>query len=118
MLSGKGLARYIGMPVHKCSVRVILPRPDVQRVERRETKAIRALEVMEKLSLELWRFSRMSLIPRVGEKKVVRADQAHTSAWNGLIDNDLWQRGIDFAVGSHRRILQECLLGKVESHGS
>src|SRR5262249_49024988 len=79
-LSGKGLAGYIGMPVHKCSVRVLLPRPNMQGIERRETETIRALEIMEKLSLELGRLSWMSFIPRIGKKKVVGADQAQASA--------------------------------------
>src|SRR5262249_56502237 len=89
--------------VHKCSVRVLLPRPNVQGIERRKTETIRALEVMEKLSLELGRLSWMSFIPRIGKKKVVGANQAQASSWNGLINDDLRQRRVDLAVGSHRR---------------
>jgi hypothetical protein len=44
----KLLARNLGMPVYESAIRIFLPRPDMQRVERRQAKAIRVFEVAHK----------------------------------------------------------------------
>ena len=49
-LAVKLFTRNIRVPVHESSVRIVLPRPDMQRVERRQTEAIGKLEVMKELS--------------------------------------------------------------------
>src|SRR3954463_6586081 len=43
------VARHVGIPVHERAVRIVLPRPHMQRGERRQSEAIRAGEVMEPL---------------------------------------------------------------------
>jgi hypothetical protein len=43
-LTAEGLARNLGMPVHERAVGIVLPCPDVQRVEGRKPEAVRALE--------------------------------------------------------------------------
>src|SRR5690349_3443272 len=42
-------ARNIRVPVHERAIGIILPRPDVQSVERRQPEAIWSVEQMEKL---------------------------------------------------------------------
>src|SRR5262249_62059670 len=49
-LADKRIAGNIGVPVHKRAVRILLPGPDMQRVEGRKPEAIGGLEVMEDLS--------------------------------------------------------------------
>src|SRR5882762_11096488 len=78
VLAGECLARNVGVPVHERAVGILLPRPDMQRVERREPEAIRTVEQMEKLSHELRRIIRMFRIPRVGENQKVSAEQSQT----------------------------------------
>jgi hypothetical protein len=62
------------VPVHERAIGVLLPRPDMQSVERREPETIGALEQVKKLSHELWRI-RMRFIPRIGEQHIIGADQ-------------------------------------------
>ena len=64
------LARNVGMPIHERTVWIVLPCPDMQRVERWETEAIGKLEVVKKLPHEL-RWALILLVPCVGENQKV-----------------------------------------------
>jgi hypothetical protein len=57
---------HIGMPVHEGAIRILLPRPHMQRVERREPKAIGTLKEVKELSHE-FRRTRMPRIPCVDQ---------------------------------------------------
>ena len=78
VLAAERLARNVGMPVYERAVGILLPRPDMQRVERWEPEAIRSFEQVKELSHELRR-SRMRRIPHVGENQIVGADQSQAS---------------------------------------
>ena len=52
------------MPVHERALGILLPRPDVQGVERREPEAVGALEEVEELSHEL----RRAVVSRIPSK--------------------------------------------------
>src|SRR5215467_9991482 len=97
LLADERLARNVGVPVHERAIGVVLPRPDMQSVERREPEAIGALEQMKKLSHKLWR-SRMRFVPRIGENQIVGADQAEVPAWGRLVDHDLGTGGVQDAA--------------------
>lgn len=49
VLASKRLARSVGVPVHERAIGIILPRSDMQRVERREAKVVRAVEQIRAL---------------------------------------------------------------------
>jgi len=49
VLAAECLARNVRVPVHERPVGILLPRPDMQRVERREPKTIGGFEQMKKL---------------------------------------------------------------------
>src|SRR3979490_1651631 len=66
-------------------------------VERWEAEAVGALEIMKELSHELWRLSRMSLVPVACNNQKVGAEQSQVAIWHRLIDDDLRTRGIDYA---------------------
>ena len=51
------------MPVYKCAVGILFPRPNMQRVKGRKAETIGTLEIVEELSEELGRISRMAFIP-------------------------------------------------------
>src|SRR5215813_8781364 len=53
--SVEGVARHVGVPVHECACRIVLPRPYMQRVEGRESEAVRSFEEMKELSHKLGR---------------------------------------------------------------
>src|ERR1700680_1630330 len=58
------LARHVRIPVGKASFGVVLPRPDVQLVERRQAVAIRGTDVIQQISLQCRRRTvRMALGP-------------------------------------------------------
>ncbi len=53
----ESVARHVGVPVHECACGIVLPGPDMQRVERRKPETVGALEEMkEQQRLELWRY--------------------------------------------------------------
>ena len=64
------------MPVDKRAGRILLPRPDVQRVERREAEAIGRLEQVQQLAHDLRRLAGVHRIPGAGEDQIIGADQA------------------------------------------
>jgi hypothetical protein len=74
-LTPEGLARNLGMPVHERAVGIVLPCPDVQRVEGRKPEAVRALEQVQELAHELGR-RRVIRMPSVRENEKVGADEA------------------------------------------
>ena len=97
VLSGERIARNLGVPVHECALGIALPRPDMQRVERRQAEAIGALEQMKKLSHELRRTRMLrihaSAISNIG------ADQFQGSVRLRLVNHDLGMSGVqDTAV--------------------
>jgi hypothetical protein len=49
------LAGNVWVPVHERAIRIVLPRPDMQRVERWESEAIGGVEQMKGLTHELGR---------------------------------------------------------------
>ncbi len=99
------------MPVHECTHGIVLPRPDMQRVEGRQSEAIGGFEVVKDLSHELRRRARMLLIPSAGDDKIVRSGQFHASVRLRFVEDDLGTRGIDDAA-AHQGVIHE-----VEAHG-
>ena len=64
------------MPVHKRTVRIVLPCPHVQRIERRQAEAIGRLKVLEELSHQLWGAALgMCSIPLAGQDEEIRANE-------------------------------------------
>jgi len=59
------------MPVYKCALGILLPRPDMQRVKSRQSEAIWGIEKMKDLSHELRRRAWMLLIPGAGNNEIV-----------------------------------------------
>src|SRR5437016_72599 len=95
--AGECLAGDVGVPIHEGTVGVLLPCPHVKRVERWQPEAIRAFEIMEELSHELWRpLPRMSLVPVACNHQKVGANQLQVTVWHRLIDHDLGTPGVDF----------------------
>src|SRR6516162_2486991 len=111
LLAGIQGARNVRVPVDESALRILLPGPDMERVEGREAEAIRAVEQMKELSHELGRAG-MRLIPRIGENQVVGADQLEVSAGGRLVDYDLGTGGIDDAAVYQRSVYI------MESHGA
>src|SRR5581483_5263201 len=84
------------MPVHEGSVWILLPCPDMQRVERGQAEAVRRLEEMEQLSHQ-FRRGRVLRVPGVGEHQVIGARQPQVAIRHRLIYDDLRARGIDYS---------------------
>src|SRR5215472_796096 len=99
------------MPVHECSIRVFLPGPHMQSVERRQSEAIRSIEEVEKLSHKLWRV-RMRFVPCIGENQKVGSDQLEAAVRHRLVDDDL---GTSRVENAHAH--QICVY-VMEAHGS
>src|SRR5689334_6452725 len=76
------------MPVHKCSIGILFPGPDVQRIESGKSESIRALEVMKQLSHQLGRAG-VCCIPLGGDNQEVCAGELQMSIWLGFVDHDL-----------------------------
>src|SRR5436853_7694478 len=93
-LAGKSGAGNVGMPVDERAVRIVLPRPDMQRVKGWQPEAVGSLEIMEQLAHELRRTAPMCCVPRVREHQVVSADQLQASAGCRLVKHDLRTTGI------------------------
>ena len=86
------------MPVDERAVRIVLPRPDMQRVKRRQPETVGSLKIMEQLSHELRWTAPMRLVPPVGEHQKVSADQLQASAGGGLVNHDLGMGRVDDAA--------------------
>src|SRR5215472_6942001 len=99
------------MPVHECSIRVFLPGPHMQSVERRQSEAIRSIEEVEKLSHKLWRV-RMRFVPCIGENQKVGSDQLEAAVRHRLVDDDL---GTSRVENAHAHQVCDYVM---EAHGS
>src|SRR6478672_8942114 len=76
LTAGERVACDVRVPVYERARRVGLPGPHVQGIEPRQPESVRRFELLEYLSHELGR-GRMRLVPRVGEHRVIGANQAH-----------------------------------------
>ena len=85
------------MPIHESSIGVLLPRPHMQRVERRKSEAVRCIEQVQQLPHQLRRRS-MRGIPHVLQHQKIRADQPQPPVRCGLVNHDLGPRGIQTIV--------------------
>src|SRR5262245_36281302 len=93
----KRLAGHIRMPVHECAVRILLPRPHMQRVERRKPEPVRSLEIVEELSHQLWWSAVVRFVPGVSQHQEVRSGQPRLPVCGRLVDHDLRTGGIEDA---------------------
>jgi hypothetical protein len=82
----------------------------MQRVEGRQSKAIRGFEVMKDLSHELRRRARMLLIPRAGDNEIVGAGQFQAPVSLRLVENDLGM------VDVHDTVAHQGVIHVVEAH--
>src|SRR5262249_59349233 len=64
------VARHVRVPVRERAQRIVLPRPHVQRVERRQPEAVWRVEEVKELSIQLGRM-RVILVPVGGEHQIV-----------------------------------------------
>jgi len=99
LLAGEGLAGNVGVPIHERAIGIFLPCPHMKRVERWESEAIWAFEIVKELSHELRRLSWMSLIPVARNNQEVGSDQLQVAVWHRLVDHDLGTRGVYHAGG-------------------
>src|SRR5437870_11332303 len=99
------------MPIDKRSVRVVLPSPDMQRIERRQSEAIRSFEQMKELPHELRRLL-MGLVPCLGEHQIISADQLEAAVRHWLIDDDLRTSRVEDAA------VHQVAVDVVKSHSS
>src|SRR5579864_3417244 len=87
--------RNAGVPVHERAARVVLPRPDMQCIERRKAEAIGRIEKMKQLPHKLgWTGTGVHGVPRVDQNQVVCAGKAYASVGGGLVEDDLGMRGV------------------------
>ena len=75
------------MPIHEGSVRIVLPCPDMECVERGEPEAVGGLEVVEELTHQLGR-ALVLLVPCVGEYDEVRADETKRAVRLRFVNHD------------------------------
>src|SRR5687767_14340628 len=104
--SGTRVESFAGdlrMPVHEHAGGVLLPRPDMQRIESRQAEAVRALEQMQELSHELRRADAF-LVPGVSEHQEISADELQPSAWRRLVDHNLGLRRIELPVSDESQV--------------
>ena len=97
------------MPIDERAIWIWLPRPNVQGVERRETKAIGTFEVVIKLAHELRRtLPRMGLVPLIGQDQKISANQSKTAVRLRFVNHDLRPSGINDATAhkSHVHIVK------------
>lgn len=85
------------MPVHECTVRILLPGPDMQCIERRQAEAVRALEQVKQLSHQ-FRRTGMCFIPAIRNHKKIGAGKLEPSARHWFVDDDLRARCVDDAA--------------------
>src|SRR5207248_6931052 len=88
------------MPVHKSTVWIVLPCPNVQGVKGGKLKAVWRLEVVKQLSHQLWRTG-VGRIPGIGKNQEIGANQAEPSSRNRFVNHDCWTRGINDAIGEN-----------------
>src|SRR5690242_5400249 len=94
----KCCAGDIWVPVDKRAVRICVPGPNMQGVERGETEAILTLEVVIKLAHKLRRaFPRMLLVPLVGQDQKVGPNQSKMAVGLRFVNYDLRFSGINDA---------------------
>ena len=98
------------MPVYKCALWILLPSPDMQRVEGRQSKAIWGIEVMKDLSHELRRRARMLRIPGAGDNEIVGAGQFQASVRVRFVEHDLGTRNV------HDTVTHEGVIHVVKPH--
>src|SRR5206468_1798068 len=111
LLRREGLARDVGVPIGERPVRIVLPRPDMQGIERRKTETIGCREQVKKLSHELRR-PRVLLIPIVCENQEVDAGHLQASARDRFVDDDLRLGGVQYAAAHNRPV------DIVQTHGA
>ena len=93
------------MPVDECTIGIGLPRPDVQRVERRQAETIGPLKIVIELSHELRRaLSGMGLVPLIGQNQEIRADELKMAVGLRFINYNLRLGGIDNAAAYQGQI--------------
>src|SRR5687768_13904002 len=73
------VARDVWIPVCERPKGIVLPRPYVKRVERRQPEAIGALEQVKQLTSELRGPPRVLRIPVGGQDQIVYAGDPHAS---------------------------------------
>src|SRR5438270_6192103 len=86
----------------------------MERVERRQPKAIGALKEMKTLSQELRWIIRMQRIPLGGKNYKVCAGQSEAPVCGRLIQHDLRTRGVEYTGLVY--FVQDCPVDKVKSH--
>src|SRR4051812_397946 len=69
----------------------------MQRVECWEAETIGAFPPMKELSHE-FRRPRMLLVPGVGEKQIIGADQPQAAVWRRLVDHDLRASDVQYTA--------------------
>src|SRR5262249_42115533 len=99
-LADKRLARDLGMPVHEGSAGILLPGPDVESVEGRESEAVGSFEVVKDLSAELGSDAGMLGVPRVGKGKGVGAGEFEAAVGLRFIKDDLGPHDVNDAVAN------------------
>src|ERR1044072_3593664 len=87
------VAAHVLVPIHERAGRALLPRPDVQRVERRQSEAVRCAEVMEDLAVEL-RCLLVRLVPGRRVDQVVGAGEFRTPGGR-LVQDDFRLVAVD-----------------------
>jgi hypothetical protein len=94
------------MPVYKCALGILLPRPDMQRVKSRQSEAIWGIEKMKDLSHELRRRAWMLLIPGAGNNEIVGTGQLQASVWVRFVEHDLGMRDVH-DTAAHQGVIHE-----------
>src|SRR5262245_37050256 len=103
LTTAEGVARYVRVPIDERAARVLLPGPDVQRIERRQSKSIGTLEQVKELAHQLRRLS-VRGVPRISEDQIVRADQLQTAIGLRLVDHNLRSLRVENTGADERSI--------------
>ena len=69
------LTRHLGVPIGEHTARVLLPRPDMQFIERRDAVAIRGTDIVENLTHQC-RWGLMAGIPGFGDDNIFHTDKS------------------------------------------
>src|SRR5690349_9777289 len=72
----------------------------MQRVKRRKSESVRALEVMEELSHQ-FRRPHVCCIPLGGDDQKIRTGELQVSIWLCFVDHDLWTCGIQYSASDN-----------------
>src|SRR5678815_2577298 len=86
------------MPVYERAGRVVLPRPDVERVEVRKSEPVGAVEPMKELSHELRRVARVLFVPVFRRNQEVRTGNPQPPVWERLVQHDLGVCRVELAA--------------------